>query len=94
MIWQEHEDGSVSAHEFGIWDETGSVQIDSRGIFAMALRKGYRPSVPHLLLAQLAEAASLGGPVFENVSALLTLCEIPLDAARLGMDAAAVSLSP
>ena len=94
VTWEEHEDGRVSACEFCYWDNNGSVQVNSWGIFKMALSKGYKLPVPDLLLGQLAESVKIGGPVFENVSALLTLCGIPLDAERLPMRRGAVSLSP
>ncbi len=86
--------GGVSAHEFRQWDENSTLQIDSWGIFEMAVAKGYRAAVPDVLLAQFAEAVKIGGPVFENVSTLLALCDIPLTAERLPMYAGAVSLSP
>lgn len=60
----------------------------------MALRKGYKLPVPDLLLGHMAEAVKIGGPAFENASALLSLCEIPQDAERVPMHPGAVSLGP
>lgn len=85
LIWREHPDGRVSAHQFFYSDANGGVEVNTEGIFAMALRKGYKLPVPDLLLGQLYEGVQLDGPVFENLSALLALCEMPLNVERLPM---------